>query len=654
MAAVEIFVFLNYNEDMDAQDSIDIRIKKWQEKYPEKFAAEDVIFKNIHRGNRLFISTACGEPQYLLSALIKYVESHPKAFADTEIFHIWTLGLAPYADAKYTYNFRHNSFFIGNNTRSSINEGLADYTPIFLSQVPRLLHSKRVPIDIALIQTSLPDKNGHVSLGISVDITKAAIENASLIIAQVNRHMPRVHGNTFIHLKDIDYIIHHDEKILEFSPTIPDDIARQIGKYVSRIVKDGDTIQLGYGSVPNAILNCLKDKKYLGIHTELLTDSIVELIKKGVVDNSRKNLDRGKTVASFCMGMEETYRFIDDNPLFEFQPMDYTNDPLIISQINNMTAINSALQVDLTGQASAESIGTTFYSGIGGSADFMRGAVLAPGGKTILVLQTTARDGQVSRIVPFLDTGAGVTLNRGDLQYIVTEYGIAYIHGKNIRERAMDIIAIAHPKFRSHLIKEAKKHKLIYKDQAFIPGKKGEYPEHLETYRTTKTGLYILLRPTRINDEGQIKDLFYSLSDQNLKRRFISPRRDVPHKTRQEFVVINYSQKMVILAVLEKEGKELVAGMGQYIIDQATHMAEVAVTVREDYHNNGIATEILKYLAVLAKNDGLHGFTAEVLYENRAVMRVIEKMGFDVKRSMEGGIYNLVLDFSKEYKVTEK
>lgn len=637
---------------MDAQESIFGRVKKWQERYPEKFAPEEEIFKHIHRGNRLFISTACGEPQYLVSALIKYVENHPKAFADTEIFHIWTLGLAPYADAKYTYNFRHNSFFIGNNTRSSINEGLADYTPIFLSQVPKLLHSRRIPIDVALIQTSLPDKNGHVSLGISVDITKAAIENAALIIAQVNNQMPRVHGNTFLHIKDIDYIVHQEEKIMEFSPMIPDDIAQQIGKYVSRIVKDGDTIQLGYGSVPNAILNCLKDKQHLGIHTELLTDSIVELIKKGVVDNSMKNVDKGKTVASFCMGMADTYRFIDDNPLFEFQPMDYTNDPLVIARINNMTAINSALQVDLTGQASAESIGTTFYSGIGGSADFMRGAVLAPGGKTILVLQTTARDGDISRIVPFLDTGAGVTLNRGDIHYIVTEYGIAYIHGKNIRERAMDIIAIAHPQFRPWLIEEARKYNLIYKDQAFIPGKKGEYPEHLETYRTTKTGLNILLRPSRINDECLIKDLFYSLSDQSLKKRFMSQRKDVPHKIRQEFVVIDYSEKMVILATIEKDGTEFLVGMGQYIIDDAAHRAEVSFTVREDYHNNGIATILLEYLTILAKKHGLQGFTAEVLYENRSMMRVIEKMGFDMQRNIEGGYYHLVLNFAEEITTT--
>lgn len=626
-------------------------IKRWKKKYPEKFAPEEVIFKNIRRGNRIFISTACGEPQYLVSALINYVESNPKAFADTEIFHIWTLGLAPYADVKYTYNFRHNSFFIGNNTRSSINAGLADYTPIFLSQVPGLLNSKRIPIDVALIQTSLPDRSGFVSLGISVDITKTAIANASIIIAQTNTHMPRVHGNTFINIKNIDYILHHDEKILEFSPTVPDEIAQQIGKHVSRIVNDGDTIQLGYGSVPNAILHHLKNKKHLGVHTELLTDSLVELVKEGVVDNSRKNLDNGKSVASFCMGVEETYKYIDDNPLFEFQPMDYTNDPLMISRINNMTAINSALQVDLTGQASAESIGHTFYSGIGGSADFMRGTVLAPGGKTILVLQTTARDGDVSRIVPFLDTGAGVTLNRGDVHYIVTEYGVAYIHGKNIRERAMDIIAITHPKFRPWLVEEARKYNIIYKDQAFIPGKKGEYPEYLETYRTTKTGLNILLRPVRINDEGLIKDLFYSLSDQSLRRRFMSPRTDVPHKLRQEFVIIDYSEKMVVLATIEKEGKEIALGMGQYIKDSSTNTAEAAFTVREDYHGQGIATEILKYLVLLAKNDGLHGFTAEVLFENKPMMRVFEKMEFDIQRTIDGNSYSIFLNFEEKQKM---
>lgn len=622
-------------------------IETWKKKYPEKFQPEGDVFKNIHRGDRIFISTACGEPQYLVNALVEYVKTYPKAFADAEIFHIWTLGVAPYADESFTYNFRHNSFFVGNNTRSSVNSGLADYTPIFLSQVPSLLNSKRIPIDVALIQTSLPDKNGHVSLGVSVDITMTAIENASLIIAQTNSNMPRTHGNSFIDIRDIDFIIHHDEKLLEFSPTIPDEIAQQIGKYVSQIINDGDTIQLGYGSVPNAVLNCLKSKKHIGIHTELLTDSIVELIQAGIIDNSKKNLNKGKSVASFCMGTEKTYKYIDDNPQFEFRTIDYTNDPLVISRINNISAINSALQVDLTGQASAESIGSTFYSGIGGSADFMRGSVLAPGGKTILVLQTTAQDGQISRIVPFLDQGTGVTLNRGDIHYIVTEYGIAYIHGKNIRERAMDIISIAHPKFRPGLIEEAKKQNIIYKDQAYIPGKKGEYPEHLETYRTTKSGLSLLLRPVRMNDEPMIKDLFYSLSDQSLKRRFMSMRKDVPHKMRQEFVVIDYSEEMIILATILQSRKEIAIGMGQFIKNENTHTAEVAFTVSEEFQHQGVGTELLTYLTQLAKNEGLLGFTAEVLIENEPMLKLFEKMGFDMHKVIESGSYSLVMNFGK-------
>jgi len=632
---------------MNSKNSDSSSLNKWKEIYTKKFAEEDEIFKHIHRGDRLFISTACGEPQYLVNALMRYVESHPKAFAETEVFHIWTLGVAPYADKKFTYNFRHNSFFVGNNTRDAINTGLADYTPIFLSQVPRLLHSRRISLDVALIQTSLPDQNGYVSLGVSVDITKAAIENASLIIAQINSKMPRIHGNTFIHLKEIDYIIHHEEELLEFSPSIPDEIARLIGKYVAKIVNNGDTIQLGYGSVPNAILNCLHDKKYLGIHTELLTDSIVDLIERGVIDNSRKTIDRGKTVATFCMGTEKTYDYIHDNPQFDFRPIDYTNNPLVISQISNMTAINSVLQVDLTGQATAESLGNTFYSGIGGSADFMRGTMWAPGGKTILVLQTTAKEGKISRIVPFIDSGAGVTLNRGDIHYLVTEYGIAYIHGKNIRERAMDIISIAHPKFRAWLVEEAKKHNIIYKDQAFIPGKAGEYPEHLETLRTTKKGITIQFRPVRINDESLIKDLFYSLSDKSLQRRFMSSRRDIPHKIRQEFVVIDYTIEMVILASIEENGKEIAVGMGHFIKDTNTHTAEVAFTVRDEFHGRGIATELLSYLTLLARNEGLHGFTAEVLVENRPMLKVFEKMGFDMQRKIEDGVCHIFMRFGE-------
>jgi acyl-CoA hydrolase/ribosomal protein S18 acetylase RimI-like enzyme len=613
--------------------------------YPEKFVPEEDLFGRIHRGDRIFISTACGEPQYLVQGLIHYVESHPKAFYGAEVFHVVTLGVAPYTDKKFKDNFRYNAFFIGKNSREAVNQGLADYSPIFLSQVPELFRRGLVPINVTLIQTSLPDDHGYLSLGVSVDIVKAAVEKASLVIAQVNASMPRVHGDGFVHIEDIDYLLRHDEPILEYEAVAPDEVARQIGKYIAQIVQDGDTIQVGYGSLPNAILAHLKDKNHLGVHTELLTDGVVELMKRGVIDNTLKTRNRGKTVATFCMGRRETYAYVHDNPGVEFRTIDYTNNPLIIAQQKNMTAINSALEIDLTGQATAESLGKIFFSGIGGQADFMRGAVLAPGGKSILAIQSRAEGGKVSRIVPFLRAGAAVTLIRGDIHYVVTEYGIAYLHGKNIRERAMALIAIAHPEFRPWLIEEARAANFIYRDQACIPGKRGEYPEHLEVYRTTPKGLPLFLRPVKISDEPLIKDFFYSLSDQSLYRRFISYRQDMPHERLQEFVIIDYTKEMLILACLKEDEREKVVGIGQYFIHPNAHRAEIALAVRDEYQGRGIGWELLSYLTYLAKREGLLGFTAEVLMENRPMLHLFDKMGFDIKRRIEERVYEMEITF---------
>jgi acyl-CoA hydrolase/GNAT superfamily N-acetyltransferase len=620
-------------------------LKKLRERYPEKFLPEEEVFGHIHRGDRIFISTACGEPQYLVRALIDFVESHPKAFFDTEVLHVWTLGVAPYTDAKFKSNFRHNSFFISDSTREAVNQGMADYSPIFLSQVPELFRTRLVPIDVALIQTSRPDLSGFMSLGVSVDITKAAVEAATTVIAQVNPQMPRVHGDAFVHVTDVDFIVPHDEPLLEYEALVPGEISQRIGRYVSRIVQDGDTIQVGYGSLPNAILAALSEKKHLGVHTELLSDGIADLMQRGVIDNSRKTINRGKTVATFCMGKKSTYEYLHDNPAVEFREIAYTNSPLTISQIHNMTAINSALQIDLTGQATAVSLGKSHYSGIGGHADFMRGTVLAPGGRTILALPSTARDEELSRIVPFLEEGAGVSLIRGDVHYVITEYGIAYLHGKNIRERAMSLIAIAHPQFRPWLIQEAKSRNLIYHDQAFIPGKRGEYPESLEVHRTTRSGLSLLLRPVRISDEPLIKDFFYSLSDQSVYRRFISQRMDMPHERLQDFVVIDYTSEMVILAVKRTEQVEEIVAVGQYGIDEKSHTAEVALVVRDDCQNTGVGTTLLNYLTELAQKEGLLGFTAEVLIENVPMLHLFEKMGFDIQRRTAEGVIELRLGF---------
>jgi GNAT superfamily N-acetyltransferase len=349
------------------------------------------------------------------------------------------------------------------------------------------------------------------------------------------------------------------------------------------------------------------------------------------------------------MGLQETYDYIHDNPAIEFRTADYTNNPLVIARQDRMTAINSALEIDLTGQVTAETIGRTFFRGIGGHADFMRGAILAPQGKTIITVPSTAQGDTISRIVPSLGEGAGVTLNRGDIHYVVTEYGIAYLHGKNIRERAMELISIAHPKFRPWLIEEAKKRNLIYQDQAFIPGKAGEYPVELETYKTTKSGLEIFLRPAKISDEPLLKEFFYAFSDESLYRRFMSMLKSIPHERLQTFAVIDYTQDMVILAINKKgEDKEEVIGIGQYSVDETTHTADIAFAVHDDYQGQGIGTELLKYLTLLARKRGLLGFTADVLFDNIGMLRVFDKMGFDIKKTIDSGTYHLTMIFREQ------
>ena len=629
--------------DFDKENKNSITLMR--QRYPEKFPSEYTIFSHIHRGDKIFIATGCAEPQYLVNALIRFVEKHPKKFFDAEVFHIWTLGVAPYTDEKFKTNFRLNSFFIGDNTRAAVNRGAADFTPISLSEIPDLINRGLVPLDVALIQTSPPDGHGYMNLGLSVDIAKAALEKASVVIAQVNANMPRVHGDGFIHIEEIDFIVPYDEPLLEYEENSYPEIVKRIGTYVSRLVEDGDTIQVGYGSLPDLIMPYLGDKKNLGVHSELIGDGIVNIMQQGVVDNSRKKINRGKTVATFCMGKKETYEYIHDNPLIAFRTVDYTNNPLIIAQHHNMTAINSALEIDLTGQVTSDSLGKQFFSGVGGLAEFMRGAALAPNGKTIIILPSTAQKNSLSRIVPFLKEGSGATLIRSDIQYVVTEYGIVYLKGKNIRERAMALMSIAHPKFRPWLIEEAKKRNLIYKDQAFIPGKRGEYPEELETYKTIAEGIEIFLRPVKIKDEPLLKDFFYDLSEKSLHYRFMSERKDMPHERLQDFVVVDYSKEMIILALLIKREKEELIGVGQYYVDERTNTAEVAFAVNEGYQNKGIGQELLKHLTFLAKKQGLVGFTAEVLLNNKKMMHVFKKMGFDLAERISSGIYELRMGF---------
>jgi acyl-CoA hydrolase/RimJ/RimL family protein N-acetyltransferase len=607
--------------------------------YPEKFTTEDNAFRKIQRGNKIFIGTGAGEPRHLVRSLMDYLNRNPMAFYDADIFYVWTINdNSKYFYAKYKNNFRINSFFVGDPNREGINKGDIDYTPIFTSMIPELFERKSFPIDIALVQTSLPDEHGYFNLGVSVDIVQAAVENAALIIVQVNSYMPRVHGDGFIHINDIDSIIPFDEPLPEYDPMEDTEVPLEIGKYVASLVQDGDTIQIGYGAVPFSVLPCLGNKKHLGVHSELLTDGIIELMKQGVIDNSRKSLNKGKTIGSLCMGRKETYEYINNNPAIELRRLDYVNNLMTIAQHENMTAINSVLQIDLTGQATNESLGNIFYSGISGLANYMRATLISKKGKTIIAIKSTAQGDKISKIVPHLLEGSGVTTHRGDVQYVVTEYGIAYLRGKNLRERAMELIAIAHPKFRPWLIEEAKARNLIYKDQKFVPGPRGKYIQEYEAHRKTKTGLDLLLRPIRISDEPRVRDFFNSLSDKSLYLRFFSPFPYVSHERLQDIVTVDNAKGVSILAIIQEDEDEKVIGLGQYFMNDTDYSAEVSFATSETYKNNGIASILLTHLTYLAQNNGLLSFTAEVLNENQSMIHVLKKAGFIHKTTGQGSI----------------
>jgi len=614
---------------------------QWQERYRDAVVTAEEAVAEVQPGNRVFVGTGCAQPQQLVHELAE----RAGAVADIEIVHLLTLGSAPYAKEELAEHFSVNSFFIADNVRDIIQQGLGDYTPIFLSEIPRLFSSGQLPLDVALIQVTPPDERGMCSFGISVDIVKSAAENARIVIAQVNPQMPRTVGDSAIHVHDIDFLVPTDVPPIEFQPPPTDEVTRSIAEYVAALVENGSTIELGIGRIPQGVLEFLKEKTDLGIHTEMLTDSVVDLVEAGVVTGARKSVDRGKIVASFCMGTRKLYDYIDSNPVFAFHPTEYVNDPMVIAQQNKMVAINVALEVDLTGQVCADSLGTRFYSGIGGQVDFNRGAARSPGGKAIIALPSTARDGSVSRIVSRLTPGAGVVTTRGDVHYVVTEYGVAYLHGKNIQERALALISIAHPDFRAQLLKEAIESKYIRGDLADVEEEALLGPQEFRATYLLDDGTQINFRPVLLTDEPLIKDLLYDLSRETLYYRFMSRMKWVPRKQIKEFVYIDHRNEVSIVGTVPEAHGEEIISLGGYYLDQHTNRAEVAFIVKDEWQNLGIGSFMLDYLTSIAKRHGIAGFTAEVLYDNRPMQSVFRKSTLRVKSTLNEGVYSYVLDF---------
>jgi len=419
----------------------------WIDQYRSKLVNASEAVSCVESNMRVYIHPGCAEPEALVEALI----ARAPFVKDVEVVHLLTLGTSPYCAPEMASSFRHNALFVGGNVRHAVQEGRADYTPIFLGEVEALFETGEMPIDVAFIQVSPPDPHGYCSFGVGVDTTLTAAKYAHRVVAQVNAQMPRTYGDSFIHVSQLDAIVEVSQPLCELKKheSVPEHL--QIGTRVASLIEDGSVLQCGIGGIPDAVLPNLLDRRDLGIHTELISDSVIPLVEAGVMNGERKNFKPRKIILGFVLGSRELFDFVDENPVFEFHPSAYTNDPFRIAQNNRMVAINSAIEVDLTGQVCAESIGPWFYSGFGGQLDFIRGAARSKGGKPIIALPSTAKDGTVSRIVPQLAHGAGVLTGRGDVHYVVTEFGIAYLHGRTIRQRAEALIQIAHPKFHNEL-----------------------------------------------------------------------------------------------------------------------------------------------------------------------------------------------------------
>ncbi|MFX1258293.1 MAG: GNAT family N-acetyltransferase [Promethearchaeota archaeon] len=622
-------------------------------KYNKKqVTLEKAIRGFINPGDRIFIDSGCAEPIDLTKKLIELGSEIP----DVEIMHFLSLSDLDYYETAGGIQdlFRHNAFFIGKSLRNYIKSGQADYTPMLLSEIPSLFKRGQIHLDTALIQLSPPDKYGFCSYGINVDIVKPIAEAVDHIVAEINPNMPRTLGDSFIHMDEIDAYIVSNHDIIEFNYGSPDDIAKEIAQFAAKLIEDESTIQMGIGAIPNAITGALKEKKNLGVHSEVFSDGIVELVEEGVITCKKKTIHKNKIICSFVMGSRKLYNFVSDNPMVEFHPCDYTNDPYVISQNRKQVAINAALTVDLTGQVNSDSLGHQFYSGIGGQVDFSRGAARAKDGKPIIVLPSTAnlKDGTVlSRIVPFLQPGSGVVITRGDVHYVVTEWGIAYLYGKSIRERVLQMINIAHPKFRDELLEHAKKWNYIYSDQKLpksIDGRISIYPEKYETKLELKNKKMLKIRPVKPTDERMIQELHYSLDNEDRYLRFFRPVLDFRRKKVEYLINIDYSTDMILVAELSENGDKRIIALGGFFKTHVPSIGELAFITHKQWRGFGIAKFLLNYLVKIARELNYKAFSGSILLQNRAMLHIINNSGYPLTfKIIEAGISEFIMDISK-------
>jgi acyl-CoA hydrolase/GNAT superfamily N-acetyltransferase len=616
----------------------------WADNYVEKRCSAMEAIGRIKPGQRVFIGSSCGEPQYLVRKLADAADM----FTDIEIVRLLSLESTPLtliAEKTKDQSFNIRSFYLGSAKPRSLARNKRFITPMNLSDVPRLFKTRRLPIHVALIQVSPPDDFGWMSLGISVDITLSAAFSADFVIAQVNPRMPRVLGHSFIHVNDVDAIVEHEEDLLTIDELPELDAANHIGRQIARLIDDGSTIQISPGTTPQATLLALSHKNDLGIHTQYVTTDIMRLVSMGVITNRKKGFNEGKLVASCAIGSKNLYEFLDDNPAIEFYPSDYVNDPRIISQHHKMVSMNVPMAMDLTGQVAADALFYNHFSGITGMLDFIRGTSRSEGGKSILMLTSTSVDGKKSRIVPMLNDTA-IVVPRGDVHYVVTEYGAVNLFGKSLQERAMAMISIAHPDFREELFFEARKMGLLGAERTLSESMQGVYPIKLEEAREID-GELITIRPAKPVDERRIQEHFYTQDKDDIYSRFFQAKTRFVRDDVESMFQIDYVKNLTLLALVGEFGFGKVVAVAEYLLDPARNIAEIAFSVSKEWQGKGLGKIMMNKLSEAARENGISGLMAYTLPRNQGMIKLFKSLPYKTETVYDGEVVELTCMFDQ-------
>ena len=616
----------------------------WADSYVEKQRSVKEAIGMIRQGQRVFIGSSCGEPQHLVRELFESASF----FTNLEIVRLLSLETTPLtriADRTHDQSLNIRSFYLGSAKPGELAKNKRFITPLNLSALPRLFKSRKMPIQVALIQVSPPDDFGWMSLGVAVDVTLAAALSADMVIAQVNPCMPRVLGRSFIHVNDVDIIVEHEEKLITIGQHPKLESAHIIARHIARLIDDGSTIQISLGATPQAILLALSDKNDLGIHTQYLTDGIMHLVSRGVVTNRKKKFNEGKLVASAAIGTEVFYEFLDNNPAIEFYPSDYVNNPGIIGRHNKMVAMNVAMAMDLTGQVAADALPYNNFSGVTGMLDFVRGASQSEGGKSILMLTSTTANGRKSRIVPMLENTA-VVVPRGDVHYVVSEYGAVNLFGKSLQERAMAMISIAHPDFRDRLFHQARKLGLLGAERKLKDSIHGIYPVNLEEVIKID-GQELTIRPAKPVDERRIQEHLYNLDKNDVVARFFHEKSSFGRDDVEGILQIDYIKDLTLLALVGEFGFGQVVGVGEYLLDPATNIAEVAFSVSRGFQGKGLGKIFLKKLSEAARENGISGLIAYTSPKNYGMISLFKTLPYEVKTTFEGDFVAMSCSFDR-------